>query len=442
MSKNKLFIWALLLVFFVIPACGGNNGALQPAADAASKDTGAKNESPPKKEAVTLTVVTYAKSNFDEMFNDKVKQRFPYITFNNVVPSDPNAIGQKLNQMIVAGEKFDIVVGSSGLIDSLVSQKIPIDLNPLVKKHNVNLNAFEPAILKTAQTYGPNGELYMLPVQYSGPFVLMYNKDIFDKFAVPYPKDGMTWDEAFALTKRLTRTDSGTQYIGFSTPNHAWLNNQLSPSWVDPKTKKATLYTDPWIKIFTTYQQLFSIPGNNLVGGNPVLEKAFISDQNLAMLSIPNTWKKDTLKQSKLNWDMATMPVFPEKPDKATPVTFAGASIASVSEHPDDAMEVVSYLLTEDMQKNYAEQSLQLTVLNKPEIQLALQKDPYLKDKNVAAIFKLHPADPYYATQYDNIIRGTIGSAFMNVITGKTLDVHTALRNAEEEANQKLAAEQ
>jgi hypothetical protein len=60
----------------------------------------------------------------------------------------------------------------------------------------------------------------------------------------------------------------------------------------------------------------------------------------------------------------------------------------------------------------------------------------------VAAIFKLHPADPHYATQYDNIIRGTIGSAFMNVITGKTLDVHAALRNAEEEANQKLAAEQ
>jgi multiple sugar transport system substrate-binding protein len=451
--KNKLFVWALLLVLFVIPACGGNNGAPQAAKETASKDNGshnqdksaapgAKSDNPPKKEPVELTVVTYAKSNFDEMFNEKVKQKFPNITFNNVYPDNPNNLGQKLDQMVVAGEKFDMVVGSTGIIDYLVSKQIPLDLTSLTKKHNLDLNTFEPAILKTAQTYGPHGELYMLPIHYSGPFVLMYNKDIFDKFAVPYPKDGLTWDEAYELAKRLTRTDGGTRYMGFSTPNHAWLNNQLSPSWVDPKTKKATLYTDPWIHIFTTYQRMFSIPGNNLVGGNPMDEKAFISDQNLAMLSIPNTWKKDSLKQSKVNWDMATMPVFPEKPNTATPVTFAGVSIASVSQHPDDAMDVVSYLLSEEMQKNYTEQSLELTVLSKREIQLALQNDPYLKDKNVAAIFKLHPADPYYATQYDSLIRQTIGTAFVNVVTGKTTDAHTALRNAEEAANQLLAAEQ
>lgn len=34
---------------------------------------------------------------------------------------------------------------------------------------------------------------------------LYYNKDLFDKFGVSYPKDGMTWDEVLELNRQLDK---------------------------------------------------------------------------------------------------------------------------------------------------------------------------------------------------------------------------------------------
>jgi multiple sugar transport system substrate-binding protein len=85
-------------------------------------------------------------------------------------------------------------------------------------------------------------------VTYAGDFVLMYNKEIFDKFNIAFPTDGMTWDQAYAMAVKLTRQDGGVNYRGFGTPNSVWYNNQLSLQIVNPKTNKASFYTDGWIK--------------------------------------------------------------------------------------------------------------------------------------------------------------------------------------------------
>lgn len=49
-----------------------------------------------------------------------------------------------------------------------------------------------------------NGRQYAYPGN-AGTTVLIYNKNIFDDFKVPYPTENMTWDECFDLAKRVTR---------------------------------------------------------------------------------------------------------------------------------------------------------------------------------------------------------------------------------------------
>jgi hypothetical protein len=63
-----------------------------------------------------------------------------------------------------------------------------------------------------------------------------------------------------------------------------------------------------------------------------------------------------------------------------------------------------------------------------------------LKGKNVGAIFKMEPAPVPGLTLYDGIARGEAGTAANNVVKG-AVDINTALRTAEEAANQKIDAQ-
>jgi hypothetical protein len=73
-------------------------------------------------------------------------------------------------------------------------------------------------------------------------------------------------------------------------------------------------------------------------------------------------------------------------------------------------------------------------------IRKAIASDDYLKGKNIDALFKLTPAKPIIRTKYDIIARPSISQAFVQAMQGKT-DIPTALRGAEEKANQAIAAQ-
>jgi ABC-type glycerol-3-phosphate transport system substrate-binding protein len=94
---------------------------------------------------------------------------------------------------------------------------VPTDLQPLAKKHGFDFNKFDTKLVDSIKSYSDQGQIYYLPYN-TLAFALMYNKDIFDKFGVPYPKDNMTWDEAIELGKKLTRTEAGVNYIGLRPP--------------------------------------------------------------------------------------------------------------------------------------------------------------------------------------------------------------------------------
>src|SRR5699024_8042011 len=96
----------------------------------------------------------------------------------------------------------------------------PVDLeypmNELMEKHGIDPEAFESPYLDSATM---DGQIYMLPISNSG-FVMYYNKELFDRFGLGHPWDGMTWDETIALANEFTRND-GEQYVGlWYSPKH------------------------------------------------------------------------------------------------------------------------------------------------------------------------------------------------------------------------------
>ncbi len=78
----------------------------------------------------------------------------------------------------------------------------------MLKQHHVNLGRVEPYIIEYVKIASTKDELFGFPLTQSF-HALYYNKDILDKFGVPYPKDGMKWDQVYQLAKELTRLENG-----------------------------------------------------------------------------------------------------------------------------------------------------------------------------------------------------------------------------------------
>lgn len=133
---------------------------------------------------------------------------------------------------------MDIILASIGHTAlHVLNNDFQYDISDLIKQYNVDLDRFIPSTIN-AQREIADGGIYGLPVGNSSAG-LFYNKDLFDQFAVGYPSDDMTWDEAYEMAQRLTREENGTQYYGLKFSFQHMKNvNQLSQPLVDPETNK------------------------------------------------------------------------------------------------------------------------------------------------------------------------------------------------------------
>ncbi|MBQ7257386.1 MAG: sugar ABC transporter substrate-binding protein [Abditibacteriota bacterium] len=80
------------------------------------------------------------------------------------------------------------------------------DLTPYVQKYNMPVNNIRKSLHEFVYIRDEKDgqeKVYGIP-ENCAPFQLFYNKDVFDRFGVPYPTNDMTWDEVLEVAKKLT----------------------------------------------------------------------------------------------------------------------------------------------------------------------------------------------------------------------------------------------
>src|SRR5690606_21518375 len=153
----------------------------------------------------------------------------------------------------------DIIYSSSSSHQRIIRTGAYEDLRELIKRHGFDTSRIKPILWDyiTDITKDGNGEIWAIPFN-ANQHVLYYNKDIFDKFGVPYPTDKqLTWDEVLELAGKLTRTDNGVNYIGLSVDNLSGLAKGLGLPYLDRETGNAALDTPEWLRIFELNKRIF-----------------------------------------------------------------------------------------------------------------------------------------------------------------------------------------
>src|SRR5581483_12441131 len=114
--------------------------------------------------------------------------------------------GRKVETMIAGGDAPDIINFGIDRLHYFVQSGVVRDLGPMMTAADrADLRSFFPV---TMQPFRNGEHLYAIPWGYV-PFILFYNRNLFDKYGVPYPSDSWTWRDYRRAAIRLTHDLDG-----------------------------------------------------------------------------------------------------------------------------------------------------------------------------------------------------------------------------------------
>lgn len=428
MGKRKGFVVLSMIAALSVAGCSSEKSG-----------SGKTAEFSVSTEPVTLkfyvNVTRLSELEYQQIYVEPLKKKYPHITLQKLEGD--------LGQLVAAGEIPDLIMSDNDWHMPLKQLDLPADLTELVKKMKLDLSAFKPETIQAIHNLDPKGGLEGIPFDLNTG-ALFYNKDLFDKFGVAYPKDDMLWKDILELSKKLTRKEDGVQYIGWDPrfPDH--LFSPYSQPFVDPKTNKALVDTPNLRKVLDLFQQVYQQSGyigakNEYTYGPDGFTKTHI-------LAMQADWVgkliSDLLQAEttgiKMNWDMASEPRFEDTVGKGRHALADMLVITKPSKYKEQAMQVIQMMISREQQIMLTRTG-RLTALNDSEIISQFGANfPSLQGKNMRAVYKNPPVQTPSPHLADKEVQTIIRAMRKEMAIGKK-DVNTVLREGQEKADKKLA---
>jgi multiple sugar transport system substrate-binding protein len=201
----------------------------------------------------------------------------------------------------------------------------------------------------------PGGQQFAVP-KCHGALALFFNKDIFDKYNVPYPDDSWTHDDYQNAMSRIRRINnvSDDAKIWPSMIEIAWERLQVHVNgwgghFVDPQDNHLSLMGEErsieafrWIK-----DQMWSRGHYATIADVNNLQTRHAFSRGLTAMVEDGSWAlKDILENANFRVGVATFPAGPAK--KVTLATTDGFAIYKNTRYPEAAWELVKFLTSEE----------------------------------------------------------------------------------------------
>ena len=149
----------------------------------------------------------------------------PNVRVRRINPGDAGSFYTKLQTMLASGSPPDVFYVGAERVASFADMELLEPLDPYLRADAesrpddaINLDGFFPCTVEAFRYDGNRsgaGALYGIPKDFT-TVGFYYNKDIFLRAGVPFPKDDWTWDDYLAAARAIaaTRNPDGEPYIG------------------------------------------------------------------------------------------------------------------------------------------------------------------------------------------------------------------------------------
>lgn len=368
----------------------------------------------------------FTDTDFKELLVDPVRKKYPHITVEMIKGTLPNHLASRT--------PLDFYATWNGDMPFYLDSDIYEDLTPLAQKHKFDLGRFDQKALDVVKQISGKGVLYALPyAENIGMFY--YNKDLFDKFGVKYPGDGMIWEDAAELARKLSREDGGVKYSGLFVPGTA-LATQYGLNYIDAATKQPLVNSEGFRRVFELGRLIYSIPNNDYRTGDGAAH--FLKERTLAMLAGNNLFLR-LREEPDLNWDVAQRPFYKEHPNIYSWYNLHLVIPLKTSKYRDDQMRVMEVLFSDEVQSIMVRKTVRKSTLADPKYMELFGKDiTEIQGKRIASIFKSRSGASHVLSSHWNAANTLVNAEFGKVVTGQK-DTNTALRDLEEQIKQEIA---
>lgn len=292
----------------------------------------------------------------------------------------------KLLTMIAAGESPDIVFMESTRLPKFISKQALVPIDDLIKKDtDIHLNDFYPEAI---EAYRMNNRIYGLPNDVA-VIVYFYNKDMFDREGIAYPKDNWTWDDIVRIGKQLTKDKNNDgridQYGMTAFPwKHAILQNKGSIVDNTENPQKSTFYSKAVKEalqfcVDLTFKHKIAPPASWFQSQQG--HQMFLA-QKVAMTP-EGHWMVPKFRQANFKWDVVALP----KGKIRAGLNYGSCfSIPQGSKNVEAAWRVIKYLTGEKGQEIIVESGFSTPALR------SIAKSKYFlsgKPENARAFLKM-----------------------------------------------------
>ena len=411
--KKLLAILLALCMLLSLAACGA--APAEPAPTEAPKAEAPKDEAPQEEapaapaEPVTLRFWqaggdTVGASSVMRLLLDKFELQNPGITVEyQAIPwsNDPHVqfqtgiAGGDIADVLVVGSPLDFQLAGEGAVlalDDLLDDSVKADISEVLLNECIYAGSANPDM---------TGKIMSLPL-YTGTRAIMYNKEIFDYFGVPYPTEQMTHAELLEMARKLTGDMDGKKVYGYGTRattseqylNFAW---NYGAVLVDPATWKAGTDSEAWRKGIEDYLKFYTEeltpPGSVAMDGTTLFNMfangeiaMFCGAVDYAIELVNAGWTEEKLGIAAL-------------PGETYATCYCGADVLVVPNKGDAtqteaAAKLLNYLMSTEAQATYCK-----NVGFFPGVQSAAA-DPYFSEDFVQAGFAATTAGAHYFGNY------------------------------------------
>jgi multiple sugar transport system substrate-binding protein len=282
--------------------------------------------------------------------------------------SVPTDYVPKMSLAFVAGAQPDVMMLDASSAALFINSRMVADLTPLVKAdREFKLDDFFPNVVNIARR---GDALYAIPNDFT-PMVVYYNKRMFDKAGVPYPKPGWDFEEFRSTAKRLTvagdRPGDAPKQYGFSFTNWpaAWVmwlwNNGANHLSEEPRAggfldseeslEAVAFLRDLIVKdgVAPTLSRTASLGVDLFANG----QSEMAISGHWSMVGYANAPKGPDGKPV-IGWDELGVVCLPHNTPKPQTVMYeSGFAISAQSKHKEAAWKFIKYMTSREVQEQY-----------------------------------------------------------------------------------------
>ncbi|MCD9020800.1 ABC transporter substrate-binding protein [Cohnella silvisoli] len=379
------------------------------------------------KDDITLNIGYLSEEAFEQRYANILQREYPKLRVN-IIPMKELIRGEVTVQQWVKSHSVDLLYIPDHLFESFIDSGQIRQLDAYIDRDSYSLDDRVPEAIELTKLYG-TGKIYGLPPTFTGR-ALAYNKDLFDQYNVSYPKDGMSWNELITLSQRFPQGLSITDRTPWDWVQDMGMTLNLQ---LYNKTSRTVTFNSPsWLKV---WESAIEPLRNNKVWFDDINKNPFRTGERAMTIISSDQLRRLEEGQLGFKWDLVTMPVNPAQPD-VTANLFADGfyAVTQTSSNPDDAWEVMRFLLSDRVAKWVYGDWYGFTTLAD---QLGINAE---EKKHRAVFHRLRPVLPNYDVLPDSL-RGLAIQTLDQLLAGSDPITESSLTDLQQKAEALLRSD-